>query len=592
MQKRWMLKGTSSDIKAVAKESEINPIIAALLIHRDIKDPVDIKKFLNGTLKDLHPADLMKDMNKAVSIVKDAIVNKKKICIYGDYDVDGVMSTYILFKALNRCGADVFYHIPDREAEGYGMNSERVKIIKEQGCELILTCDNGIAAMEQIELAKKLGMTVVVTDHHDVPFIDEEGRKEYVLPAADVIINPKQNDCDYPFKILCGGAIAFKFVQSLYEEMGIDSTECEEFIQYAAIATICDVVDLVDENRIIAKYGLSMLNKTDNIGLQALIKECSLDKKIITVYHIGFVLGPCINATGRLETAKLSVELLLADDFEKAQELAKKLKELNTERQNITLQGVERADHIIQSGHMDKDKVLVIYDEETHESVAGIVAGRIKEKYNLPTIVLTKGKDMPKGSARSIDEYNMFEELSKCKDLLEKFGGHPMAAGLSLKLENIDKLRQRLNDNCQLTEEELLPKVRIDQRLPLKYVSFKLIDEIKKLEPFGKGNPSPLFAEKEIIIERVYLLGKEKNVVKLLMSTGESYNKINGIFFDSTGYFKEAFLRAYDEVSYERLLEGVLGKVKADIIYYPDVNEYNGTITLQLVIRDIRFSTN
>lgn len=587
-----MLKGTSIDIKDVAKKAEVNPIIAALLIHRDIKDPIAIKKFLYGTIKDLHPAHLMKDMNKAVSILLDAIQNKKKICIYGDYDVDGVMSTFILYKAINRCGGDVFYHIPDREDEGYGMNSERVKIIKELGCDVILTCDNGIAAMEQVKLAKELGMTVIVTDHHDVPFIEEEEIKKYVVPPADAVINPKQKDCAYPFKLLCGGGIAFKLVQCLYEQMGIDRDECEEYIQYAAIATICDVVDLVDENRIIAKYGLSMLNKTENIGLKALINECALEDKSITVYHIGFIIGPCINATGRLETAKLSVKLLLAEDYEKAKELARKLKELNIERQNITSQGVERAERIIENNHMDKDKVLVIYDEETHESVAGIVAGRIKEKYNLPTIILTKGKDMPKGSARSIDEYNMFEELSKCKDLLDKFGGHPMAAGLSLSFENIDKLRQRLNENCKLTEEELIPKIRIDQRLPLKYVSFKLVDDIKSLEPFGKGNPSPLFAEKDIIIERVYVLGKEKNVFKLLIRPEESYNKINGLFFDSTGYFKETFLRVYDEVSYEKFLEGVLGDIRADIIYYPDINEYNGTITLQLVIKDIRFSTN
>jgi len=592
MEKRWMLKGTSIDIKDVAKKAEVNPIIAALLIHRDIKDPMAIKKFLYGTLKDLHSAHLMKDMDKALAIIKDAIENNKKICIYGDYDVDGVMSIYILYKALTRCGADVFYHIPDREDEGYGMNSHRVKIIKEQGCEVIITCDNGIAAMEQIKLAKELGMTVIVTDHHDVPFVDLEGSKEYLLPPADAVINPKQQDCNYPFKLLCGGGIAFKFVQCLYDQMGIDSAECEKYIQYAAIATICDVVDLVDENRIIAKYGLNMLNRTENIGLQALIDECSLADKTITVYHIGFIIGPCINATGRLESARLSVELFLADDYERAKKLAKKLRELNIERQNITLQGVERAEGIIERNHMEKDKVLVIYDEEIHESVAGIVAGRIREKYNLPTIILTKGKDMPKGSARSIDEYNMFEELSKCKDLLDKFGGHPMAAGLSLCFENIDKLRQRLNENCKLTEEELIPKVRIDQRLPLKYVSFKLVDEIKSLEPFGKGNPSPLFAEKGIIIERVYVLGKEKNVFKLLIRPEESYNKINGIFFDSSGYFKEAFLRAYDEVTYDRFLEGVLGDIKADIIYYPDINEYNGSITLQLVIKDIRFSTN
>jgi single-stranded-DNA-specific exonuclease len=584
-----MLKQTSTDIKAVAKEAEVNPIIASLLVHREIKNPEEINKFMRASLEDLYDGKLMKDMNKGVTIIKDAINNGQMIYIYGDYDVDGVISTYILYRALTRCGAKVSYHIPDRESEGYGMNEERIRLLKEEGCDVILTCDNGIAAFEQIKLAKELGMQVVVTDHHDVPFVEDDGTKNYLLPMADAVINPKQQDCCYPFKLLCGGEIAYKFTEALYEAVDIDKVEVQELLQYAAIATICDVVDLTDENRVIAKNGLEMLNNTDNLGLKALMVECGLGNKTITAYHIGFVIGPCINATGRLESAKLSVELLLCEEEEHAVLLAKRLRDLNEERQNITLSSVERITNLIKANKMDKDRVLVIYDEQTHESIAGIVAGRIKEQYNLPTIVLTKGKEMPKGSARSIEGYNMFEELVKCKDLLEKFGGHPMAAGLSLKEENIEGLRDRLNENCSLTEEELLPKVRIDQKLPLRYVSFKLVDEIQKLEPFGKGNPSPVFAEREVIIEKVYLLGKEKNVVKLMLRTGEGFNKINGIFFDSSGCFKEAFMEAYDELNYERFLAGVFGEVKADIIYYPDVNEYNGSITLQLIIKDIRF---
>ena len=590
MQRRWMLKQTSTDIKSVAREAEINPIIASLLVHREIKKPEEIRKFLKASLMDLYDGKLMKDMTKGMSIIRDSILSNKKIYIYGDYDVDGVISTYILYRALRVCGANVFYHIPDRESEGYGMNEERVKVIREEGCDVILTCDNGIAAYEQVKLAKELGMQVVVTDHHDVPFVEENGVKEYIIPPADAIINPKQQQCNYPFKLLCGGAIAYKFTEVLFEAMGIERHEADELIQYAAIATVCDVVDLVDENRVIAKNGLEILNSTENIGLRALMAECGLEKKTITAYHLGFIIGPCINATGRLESAKLSVELLLCEDEEEAVILAKRLRELNEERQNITLSSVERITNIIEINKMDRDRVLVIYDKDTHESIAGIVAGRIKEHYNLPTIVLTKGKEMPKGSARSIEGYNMFEELVKCKDILEKFGGHPMAAGLSLREDNIDELRNRLNKNCSLTEEELLPKVRIDQKLPVKYVSFKLVDEIQKLEPFGKGNPSPVFAEKDVIIEKVYILGKEKNVVKLMLSTGEGFNKISGIFFDSTGYFKEAFLEVYDELSYERFISGVFGEVKADIIYYPDINEYNGSVSLQLIIKDIRFS--
>ena len=590
MQRRWMLKQTSTDIKSVSREAEINPIIASLLVHREIKKPEEIKKFLKASLEDLHEGKLMKDMIRGVDIIKDSILSGKTIYIYGDYDVDGVISTYILYRALKRCEAKVFYHIPDRESEGYGMNEDRVRLIREEGCNVILTCDNGIAAFEQIKVAKELGMQVVVTDHHDVPFIEENGVKEYIVPPADAIINPKQQQCEYPFKLLCGGEIAYKFTEVLFEAMGIESYEADELIQYAAIATICDVVDLVDENRVIAKNGLAMLNNTKNIGLKALMAECGLEKKAITAYHLGFIIGPCINATGRLESAKLSVELLLCEDEEEAVVLAKRLRELNEERQNITLSSVERIANIIETNKMNRDRVLVVYDKETHESIAGIVAGRIKEQYNLPTIVLTKGKEMPKGSARSIEGYNMFEELVKCKDVLEKFGGHPMAAGLSLREENIEELRNRLNQNCSLTEEELLPRVRIDQRLPVKYVSFQLVDEIQKLEPFGKGNPSPVFAEKNVVIEKVYILGKEKNVIKLMLSTGAGFNKISGIFFDSTGYFKGAFLEAYDELSYERFTNGVFGEVKADIIYYPDVNKYNGSVSLQLIIKDIRFS--
>lgn len=589
MERKWMLKQTSTDIKALAKDAQINPIIASLLVHRDIRESEEVNKFMRASLEDLYDPKLMKDMVNGVVIVKEAILKRQKIYIYGDYDVDGVISTYILYKALTTCGANVFYHIPDRESEGYGMNEERVSIIAKEGCEVILTCDNGIAALEQVKLAKELGMKVVITDHHDVPFIEEEGVKKYLTPPADAIINPKQRECQYPFKLLCGGAIAYKFTEVLFESMGIAKSEALNLIQYAAIATICDVVDLIDENRVIAKNGLQMLNNTDNLGLKALIEECGLEKKAISAYHLGFVIGPCINATGRLESAKLSVELLLCEEEKEAVILAKKLRDLNEERQNITLSSVERITNIIEQNKMDKDRVLVVYDSETHESIAGIVAGRIKEKYNIPTIVLTKGKEMPKGSARSIEGYNMFEELTKCKELLEKFGGHPMAAGLTVKEENIEYLRQKLNINCALTEDELLPKIRIDQKLPIKYVSFKLVDELQKLEPFGKGNPSPVFAEKEVLIDRVFLLGKEKNVVKLMIRTGDAYNKISGIFFDSAGYFKEAFLAAFDEISYERLIDGVFGEIKADIVYHPDINEYNGSVTLQLIIKDIRF---
>ncbi|MDP4088833.1 MAG: single-stranded-DNA-specific exonuclease RecJ [Bacillota bacterium] len=590
MENQWMLKQTNTDIKAVAQKAGVNPIIAALLIHRDIREAEAIIKFLRASLEDIYEPGLMKDMDKGVSMVKDSILKGERILIYGDYDVDGVVSTYILYRSLKRCGASVEYHIPDRESEGYGMNSERIVKVKEQGYDLILTCDNGIAAFEQVKLAKDLGMKVVVTDHHDIPFTEEDGIKHYSVPGADAVINPKQRNCSYPFKNLCGGAIALKFAQFLYGVMGIDRKECDEFIQYAAISTICDVVDLIDENRVIAKNGLEMLNNTENIGLKALILECGLDKKTISAYHIGFIIGPCINATGRLESARLSVELLLCSDPQEAAIMAKRLRSLNEERQSITASSVERVINKIEKSNMKEDKVLVIYDEETHESIAGIVAGRIKETYNLPTIVLTKGREMPKGSARSIENYNMFEELTKCKSLLEKYGGHPMAAGLSIKEENINLLREMLNDNCSLTVEDIRPKLRIDQKLPLKYVSFRLVDELHKLEPFGKGNPSPVFAEKEVIIERIYVLGKEKNVFKFVIRSREGLYRINAIYFDTSGYLKELMMRTYGEQDYERIISGVYGDLQGDVVYYPDVNEYNGTITLQLIVKDIRFT--
>lgn len=589
MKKRWMLKGSSADIKRLASEANVNLVIANILVHRGIKNPKEIKAFLNVNFSDLQDGSLMKNMEEAVSMIKNAIEDGKKIYVYGDYDVDGVMSTYILYKGLKECGADVKFHIPHRENEGYGMNTEAIKRIKAEGCDLIITCDNGISAFEQVEEAKKLGMEVIITDHHDIPFVEEGETRKYTIPQADAVVNPKQKDCGYPFKFLCGGGIAYKFIEKLYEKMQVNKTKAFELIQYAAIATICDVVDLIYENRVIAKIGLEMLNNTENIGLRALIKECGLEDKKISAYHIGFIIGPCINATGRLETAKLSLELLLSDDEAEASDLAKKLKELNEERQMMTNNSVERAIEIIKRENMLQDKVLVIYDEETHESIAGIVAGRIKEKYNVPTIVLTKGKEMPKGSARSIDEYNMFEELVKCKELLAKFGGHPMAAGMSLEKEKIHLLRKKLNDNCSLTEEDLVPKIRIDQRLPLQYVSFQLIEEIKQLEPFGKGNSSPVFAEKNVAIEKIFLLGKNKNVLKFLFRFNENNNAINGIYFEGEE-FKYMIEEKFGEEYYKKIINGYIKGFKVDIIYYPEVNEYNGNSSLQLVIKDIRIS--
>jgi single-stranded-DNA-specific exonuclease len=591
LSKQWMLKQSGVNTVELAKAAGVPELTVALLANRGIKDVDEVKKFMKASLEDLHEGILMKDMIKGTTIIAEGIKQGKSIVVYGDYDVDGVVSTYILYSALKECGAKVSYYIPDRESEGYGMNSQRIETLSVEQCDIILTCDNGIAAKEQISLAKKLGMQVVVTDHHDVPFTeDEKGERSYVVPEADAIINPKQMDCSYPFKYLCGGGIAFKFSEELFKLMGRDKRECLKYVEYAAIATICDVVDLIGENRIIAKNGLEMINRTKNTGLKALIKQTNLEGKKIGTYHIGFIIGPCINATGRLENAKLSVELLLSEEVQNAEQLAKRLHELNIERQELTSRSVEDIIEYIEKNKMGKDKVLVVYNNFVHESIAGIVAGRIKERYNVPTIILTEGKEMPKGSGRSIDNYNMFEELLKCKELLHKFGGHPMAAGLSLEEKNIPELRERLLSNCSLTEEDLTPKIRIDRKLSLNAISYKLIEELEKLEPFGKGNPAPLFAEKEVEVIRAYLIGKDKNILKLSCRIKDSFTKIDAISFDNGEEFKNIIIENYGSERLEQILNNSPAGLKLDLIFYPGINEYNGNVSLQLQVKDIRLN--
>ncbi|MDW8799729.1 single-stranded-DNA-specific exonuclease RecJ [Clostridium sp. A1-XYC3] len=590
---RWMLKQRAVNIKKLSEATGISETLVTILANRDIKTEEEIIKFMNPSIENLQNPLLMKDMDKGTGIIKDAIEEGKKIVVYGDYDADGIISTYILYSALLRCGAEVKYHIPDRIMEGYGINSDSIKTLKEEGYEVIITCDNGISAIEQVKFAKELGMTIVITDHHDIPFmVKDNGEREFTIPEADAIINPKQQDCKYPFKILCGAGVAFKFVQVLYGKMGIDKREAYKFIEYAAIGTICDVVDLIGENRIIAKSGLGLLNSTSNIGIKALIKENSLENKNIVSYHIGFVIGPCINATGRLDSAALALKLLLSEDEKEAQDLAKKLRQLNIERQNMTVDSVNQIIDMIENSNMKDDKVLVVYKPDVHESIAGIVAGRLKERYSVPAIVLTQGEKTPKGSGRSIEEYNMFEELIKCKDLMEKFGGHPLAAGLSIKEENIDKLRKTLNDNCTLTEEDIIPKIRIDKRIPLEQLSFKLIEDIERLEPFGKGNSSPIFAEKEVTVFRIYLMGKEKSVLKLFVRPKGSMEKIDAISFDGADKFKQLIEEVYGEEKLIEIINGAFTNLKMDLIFSPSINEYNGNVSLQLIVKDFRLSSS
>ncbi|ELC8441965.1 single-stranded-DNA-specific exonuclease RecJ [Clostridium perfringens] len=591
MREQWLLKQRNrEEIESLKKELNLDLLTSILLVNRDIRDKKNAKEFLFGGIDDLNDPYLMKDMEKGVMRIKEAIEKGSKITIYGDYDCDGVSSTSILYKGLKRCNANFNYHIPDREDEGYGMNSNRVRILKEEGTELILTCDNGIAAFEEIALANELGMDVILTDHHDIPLVkNESGELNKETPKAYAVINPKQEDCNYPFKSLCGAGIAFKFVCALYKELGIPHEEALKLLEICAIATVCDVVDLLGENRIIVKKGLELLNNTSNKGLIALKKYTGLTDKEIAQYHLGFVIGPCINATGRLETADLSVELLLTEDEEKADILARELFELNQRRQDLTKDSVDMVIKQIEDNNMENDKVILVYNPYIHESIAGIVAGRIKEKYNVPTIIMTKGKDMPKGSARSIEEYNIFEELSKCKEVISKFGGHPMAAGLSVEEKNIPILRKMLLENCRLTEYDITPKVRIDVKLPLENLNYGIIDNLDRLEPFGKGNSSPLFGEKDVKVSRVWIMGKEQNVIKFRCKLRNSYKTIDAIAFgNKVNEFKEDFSNKYGEEELLRVLDGGNCNFSVDLIYYPNINEFNGNKTIQANVKYFR----
>ena len=588
MKEKWMVINKKEDFIKLTSEYEINPLIARLLANRGIVNKKEASLFLKGTVNDLNDASLMKDMKKAVSIIKDAIEEKKKIVIYGDYDCDGVCSTTILYRTLKKLGANFDYYIPNREDEGYGMNSDRIRKLKSEGAEVILTCDNGISAMEQVEVAKELGLTVIITDHHDIPYIEKEGERINVVPNSDCVINPKQGNCEYPFKELCGAGVALKFSMELVNAMERSFSEFYDLFQYAAIATICDVVELLGENRIIVKEGLKLINNTSSIGLKALIKATGLEGKEISEYHFGFVLGPCINATGRLETADLSVELLITEDEKYAEELAKKLYELNVERQELTFDSVESVISKVEEEITNGEKVILVYDEGIHESIAGIVAGRVRERFNLPTIVMTRGKDMPKGSARSIEGYNMFEELNKCKEYIEKFGGHPMAAGLSVKEENIYLLKKALNSKCTLSDEDIIPVIKIDSPLEIKYLDEGLVEEVESLRPFGKGNGSPLFAVKNLKVSRVFFIGKEKNFMKFRFVIPGTFGYVEGLNFDKYEDFKNMFTDKYGEEKFLKLVDSGYADFNMDIIYYPTINEFNGKRNIQLNVKNFR----
>lgn len=584
---KWLLRNKKVDLKAMSEKYKISQLLCKLMVNRDIIDENIINSYINPVYKYLHSPKTMKDVVIAVDIIKRKIQENKKIRIIGDYDVDGIISVFILYTALKKCGANVDYEIPDRIKDGYGINENIVMAAYDEGVDTIITCDNGISAIDQIQYAKDLGLTVIVTDHHDVPFIEEDGVRTFLSSQADAIINPKQIECEYKFKSICGAGVAFKLMEALYEEIGMDKEECYKLIEFVAIATVCDVVDLIDENRIFVKNGLEMLNNSKNIGINALKKACGLEDKEITAYHLGFVIGPCLNASGRLDSAKKGLELLLMEDDEEAKNLAQEIVDLNDARKNMTKEGVDRAINIIDSTDINNDKILVVYIPDIHESLAGIVAGRVKEKYNKPTIILTKSEDGVKGSARSIEEYNMFEGLLACKELLDKFGGHPMAAGLSLQEDKVDELRIALNNKCELTDEDLTRKIMIDSSLPLEYLNLHLIEELNVLEPFGKGNSKPVFGVRDAKITKAMLLGKDKNVLKLKLLTNNNIT-IDAMIFNDLENFESKIIEKYGNEGLDNLYNKSNNNIPMDFTFYPSINEWNGNKSIQIVVNGIR----
>ena len=584
---RWVLLRKGADFEAIGKKYQISPRLACLIRNRDVIGEEAVDRYLNGTISDLYDGMLMKDMDKAIDILKEKILEDKKIRVIGDYDIDGVNATYILLEGLERLGADVDSDIPDRISDGYGLNRHLVERAYEAGVDTLITCDNGIAAADEIAYGKEMGMTVIVTDHHEVPFDEHDGEKRYRIPPADAVMDPKQPDCLYPFKGLCGAAVAYKMMEALWESMGKDSADLDDLIENVAIATIGDVMDLEDENRIFVKEGLQMLRRTKNPGLKALIECTGIDKNSLNSYHIGFVLGPCINASGRLDTAKRALELLRAGTQKEADILAGDLKALNDSRKDMTEEAVKQAEEQVETTTISKDKVLVVYLPDCHESLAGIVAGRKRENYYKPVFVLTDAEEGVKGSGRSIDGYHMYEELNKCKELLTKFGGHRLAAGLSLPKENVGKFREMLNKNCTLTEEEMKEKVTIDMEMPFGCVTEGLVKELELLEPFGKGNTKPVFAARDVTLLGARILGKDRNVLKLQVQDVNGC-RIEAMLFHHADDFLGKLEEQYGKTEVEALLKGRGRQIRISMTYYPDINEYMGKKTPQIVVTHYR----
>lgn len=582
---KWVVAAKRADFKKIAEKFGIDQVTARIIRNRDVIGEEAMERYLFGTLKDLHQPRMMKDIELAAGILKEKIEQGKQIRILGDYDIDGVQSVYILFDALKRCGAQVDYAIPDRIADGYGVNERLVHQALADGVDTMLTCDNGIAAFQEITLAKELGMTVIITDHHEVPYEDQGEGRSYRIPPADAVVNPKQPDCPYPFKSLCGAAVAFKLIQVLYEELGFSEEEALSYLENAAFATVGDVMELQGENRILVKEGIKALHQTKNYGIRALAARNQIPLNSIKSYHIGFVLGPCLNASGRLDTAKRALNMLLAENEYQAAEYAGDLYDLNTSRKEMTEQGVQQAKDLVEHTELKKDKVLVIYLPQCHESLAGIVAGRIREQYHRPVFVLTKSEEGVKGSGRSIEQYSMYEEMTKCKELFTKFGGHPMAAGLSLPEQNVEVFRQKLNENTALTEEDLRGKIVIDVPMPLDYISKPLVEELNILEPFGKSNEKPVFADKNLQILSMGIFGKNKNVCRMQVKS-QGGTALSAVYFGQVEKFLDFLQGKYGQEAVGRAMSGQGGEMLVSFIYYPEINVFNGKESLQIIVKN------
>lgn len=582
---KWMVFAKKADFNRLGQKYDVDPVVIRVMRNRDVITDKEFETYVNATVDKMYSPWLLYDMENAVNIIKNSIIDKKKIRVIGDYDIDGVCSGHILTAGLEEAGGDVDFTVPDRIIDGYGINERIIKKAYDDGINVLVTCDNGIAAIEQIEYAKSLGMTVVVTDHHDVQYEEEDGVRKYLIPNADAVVNPKHPKSEYPFKELCGASVAYKVIQALFEKIGFTSEKMDKYVEFAGIATIGDVVELKDENRIIAKAGIKKLNNTHNAGLNALKEATGVTDKRITSYTIGFVLGPCLNAGGRLSTAMKAYSLLHTSDLKEADSIAKELTELNDKRKDMTVKGFEKACEMIDNDEKyNNDSVLLINLPECHESIVGIIAGRIREKYNKPVIVFTEVDEGLKGSGRSIEEYNMFEKMVKCRKLFKKFGGHAMAAGLTIEKDNFEKLRKRLNDEADLSKEDLTRKIWIDVPMPLEYISEKLVYDLDKLEPFGKGNEKPVFAAKDLIVDRINIFGKNRNVVRIM------FRLKNGFLFEAT-YFTEGDVFAaeleekYGKIEVENAFSGRDNNIKMSVVYYPDLNEFNGRKSLRVIIR-------